>query len=206
MADIIKSHKYAIENIYKPFGDLITNCNEEFSKHILSPYTITLGDEFQGVADSLRTAVGTIFYLEEECIKRKLKFKLRYIILYGDIETPLNPSTAHGMLGEGLTQARKKLSDKKKNKHRFYLDLADNNLSLLLKRLFLILEGIIRRWGIKDYPLIRDMIDTSSNLKVGTKHGKNRSQIWKRRKHLLIDEYTTLKTVILDLIENGKIE
>lgn len=204
MADIIKSRNYAIENIHQPFGDLIASCNQEFSKYILSPYTITLGDEFQGVADSLLSAIESIFYLEEECVKRQLKFKLRYIIFYGEIKTPINPTIAHGMLGEGLTQARKKLSKKKKSKHRFYFDLSDDKLALLLERLFLVLEGIIRGWAIKDYPLIGDMINTRSNLEVGNKHSKNRSQIWKRRKHLLVDEYNAQKIVILDLTERGK--
>ncbi len=94
-----------------------------------------------------------------------------------------------------------KLSQKKKSKHRFYFDLLNVKLALLLERLFLVLEGIIRGWAIKDYPLIGDMITTCSNLEVGNKHGKNRSQIWKRRKHLLIDEYNAQKMVILDLIE-----
>jgi len=37
------------------------------------------------------------------------------------------------------------------------------------------------------------MISEQNNKEVAAKHGKNRSQIWKRRKHLLIEEYKLIK-------------
>jgi hypothetical protein len=45
------------------------------------------------------------------------------------------------------------------------------------------------------------MLSDQNNEEVAAKHGKNRSQIWKRRKYLLIEEYRLTKAVVLDLID-----
>lgn len=68
-----------------------------------------------------------------------------------------------------------------------------------LNRLFLVIDGLIARWAPDDGTLILDMIANTNNVEVGKKHGKNRTQIWKRRKHLLIEEFRALKEVVLDL-------
>jgi hypothetical protein len=44
------------------------------------------------------------------------------------------------------------------------------------------------------------MLQNENNEEVAIKHKKNRSQIWKRRKTLLITEYKALKQVILGII------
>ena len=123
MGDIVKSRLLSTKEVHTPFGEMILKCNQKFTKDILSPYTITLGDEFQGVADSIESAVESIIFLEEECIRQHLKFKLRFIVLYGEISTPINRESAYGMLGKGLTEARNKLNKGKNDNHRFLFHL-----------------------------------------------------------------------------------
>jgi hypothetical protein len=65
--------------------------------------------------------------------------------------------------------------------------------------MFLAIDGIVERWNIEDSRLILDLISNTNNNKIGIKYDKNRSQIWKRRKHLLIEEYRALKEAILEL-------
>jgi hypothetical protein len=45
------------------------------------------------------------------------------------------------------------------------------------------------------------MLASTNNEEVAAKHAKNRSQIWKKRKHLLVEEYRAAKAVIFDLID-----
>ena len=60
------------------------------------------------------------------------------------------------------------------------------------------MDGIIDKWKVSDYPLIGDMFTDASDQEVGDNHSKNRSQIWKRRKHLLVEEYKLLKEVVTE--------
>ena len=201
MGDIVSSRKHNAKELKQDFTDLVSNCNAELSSGILSPYTITLGDEFQGIAKSMRSAIESIFYFEEARLKKSLNFKLRLVLLYGGIDTPINKKIAHGMMGPGLSKAREMLTDKKRGNPRFRFALPDEKIALQLNRIFSVLESLTAEWHKKDFPLIIDMLANDNNEEVGKKHGKNRSQIWKRRKSLRIDEYKTLKRVILDLIE-----
>jgi hypothetical protein len=199
MGDILRSRKYNGRELMREFKDLVSTCNKKLAVGILSPYTITLGDEFQGVAKSLHWSVKSILCFEESLLQKGFPFMLRYVIHYGQIETPLNRKFAYGMLGPGLTQARKLLSDKRRGRPRFLFDLPDRTLAVQLNNLFSVMASLIRDWKPKDTELIFDMLTIEDNSIIGAKYGKNRSQIWKRRKNLHIDDYKALQLVILEL-------
>lgn len=199
MGDIVRSRTYDARELRREFMQLMSSCNRKLAGEILSPYTVTLGDEFQGVAQSTRGLFDAVFYLEETSLQKSLKFKIRYVGLHGEIETPVNRMKAHGMMGAGLARARKLLTDKRRGKSRFQFEFPNVQMTKELNSLFLVIDGLIARWSPDDGPLIFDMIANTNNVEVGKKHGKNRTQIWKRRKHLLIEEFGALKEVVLDL-------
>ena len=89
--------------------------------------------------------------------------------------------------------------DKGRGERRFRFALVDNYLMNQLNRLFVVVDGLTDRWDVADAPLILDMLHDTNNEEVGLKYGKNRSQIWKRRKHLLIEEYRVLKETIVQV-------
>jgi hypothetical protein len=201
MGDIIASSSYRAAALREAFLAQITTCNHALAEEIISPYTVTLGDEFQGIAASLRAAVEAIFFLEEHLLSARPSFRLRYVLVHGEIDTPLNRRKAHTMMGAGLTRARKLLTDKRRAQPRFRFDLPDRVAAGQLERLFLVIGGLTGRWSTSDAELIGDMIANRNNGEVGARHGKNRSQIWKRRKHLLIEEYRSLKEVVLEMAD-----
>ncbi len=201
MGDIIESSSYQAASLREAFLAQIEACNYALGAEIVSPYTVTLGDEFQGVAASMQAAMQAIFYLEEGLLGANQPFKLRYVAVKGEIDTPLNRQKAHTMMGAGLTRARQMLTDKRRGQPRFRFDLSDRATTRQFERLFTVLDGLIGRWSPADAVLICDMIASPHNAEVGERHGKNRSQIWKRRKHLLIEEYRALKAAILDLAD-----
>lgn len=201
MGDVVSSKDYDSKKLQKHLRSLTDKCNETFENELLSPYTITLGDEFQGIPNSLKTAIITLLFFEEECLRQSLKFKLHYVVNYGEINTDINPEIAYEMMGPGLTKARELLSSKKRNRKRFQLTLQDKVLSQQLNRLFEVLDSVIQSWKIDDFPLVIDMIENENNAEVGKKHDKNRDQIWKRRNTLMVHEYNLLKEVILTSIK-----
>jgi len=199
MGDVIGSRGFDATKLQQQLKSLLSACNGDLKTEILSPYTTTLGDEFQGIARSLQAAAQCIFYLEETRIKNQYDFGVRYVAHYGEIRTSINTEIAYGMMGPGLTRARSLLTDKRRGQPRFYFDLADKRLAGNLTRLCSVIDGLTGRWDRQDYSLIFDMLSDQNNEEVAEKHGKNRSQIWKRRKHLLIEEYKLTKAVVLDL-------
>lgn len=196
MGDVVNSSDYDGEVLSKGLKKLVESTNKKFGKAILSPLTITLGDEFQGILSSVSSGIDLLFHLEEELLRTEPDFKLHYVLLLGEIETEINPDIAYEMMGKGLTEARKMLSSKKRNRKRFRFKLQNKEQTEQLSRIFEVLDTIILNWKKEDYPLILDMINNDNNSEVGELHDKNRDQIWKRRKTLMINEYNLLKDFI----------
>jgi hypothetical protein len=196
MGDVVNSSDYDGEVLSKGLKELVESTNKKFGKAILSPLTITLGDEFQGILSSVSSGIDLLFHLEEELLRTEPDFKLHYVLLLGEIETEINPDIAYEMMGKGLTEARKMLSSKKRSRKRFRFKLQNKEQTEQLSRIFEVLDTIILNWKKEDYPLILDMINNDNNSEVGELHDKNRDQIWKRRKTLMINEYNLLKDFI----------
>jgi hypothetical protein len=104
------------------------------------------------------------------------------------------------MRGKGLTEAREKLTAKKRDRRRFNFSLEIKEQSEQLNRLFEVLDSITEKWKLDDFALILDMIHNDNDQEVGEKHGKDRSQIYRRRKTLLVNEYNLLKESIITTI------
>jgi len=199
MGDILKSSKYDGRELMRDFKRLVLSCNKKLADGILSPYTVTLGDEFQGVSKSLHWSVQSLLYLEESSLQKGFPFALRYVVHYGRIDTPLNRKIAHGMVGRGLTHARELLTTKHRGLPRFLFDLPNQNLATQLSQLFGVMASITRDWKRRDADLIFDMLSSDDNTAIGAKHGKNRSQIWKRRRNMHVDDYKALRAIAIQL-------
>jgi hypothetical protein len=203
MADVIASRSREPQQLMGEFERLVNTANTLFSGGILSPLTITLGDEFQGVVKTLHDAVKVLVWLEEVRLRGDFGSQLRYVVHYGEITTPLNPQLAYGMLGPGLAAAREELSDKRRGRSRFRIELPDRRLASQLSQLLEVMFALTRGWKSEDASLLFDMMRNQNNEAVAVEHGKNRSQVWKRRRNLYVDEYAALKDVVLGLSEEG---
>ncbi len=243
MGDVVGSRKLSSLNVQDRLKDAVTAINAEPGIRILSPLTITLGDEFQGVVSDVAAAVQILFAFEEYRLRKSLPFRLHFVTYIGSIDTELNEDIAHGMLGPGLTHARTLLTEKKRGRRQYTFGslLPDDNtptqhsgprplgdddlqegrrgppaqrapadsplpyawLRFQLRQLtgvFAMLERLTSHWKPKDFPLIADMIThPDDDARVGTLNGKNRSQIWKRRKTLRIDDFFTLRGLATEI-------
>ncbi len=198
MGDIIKSSNYDYDEL-KEFRKITESINNTFE--MVSPLTITLGDEFQGIATSLKQSIEILFRIEKELIYRNYLFELRYAIGYGPIITPINSEVAHGMYGEGLTKTREILENSKKDKRRrIDVFLPNSNFSDVLNELFFVYQSFPDSWHKKDYPIVAGFYKYGEDYKVvAEKLGKTKAQIWKREKNLRIREYFEMQNIILKL-------
>ena len=77
MADIIGSGKHNAYELMRDFNDVINSINTENKERLLSPLTITLGDEFQGISSSIQDAIVLMIKIEEKIIHLQKNLKLR---------------------------------------------------------------------------------------------------------------------------------
>src|SRR5262249_12529276 len=146
MADIISSRKTAQRLLMQDFKLVTDKTNVTNHDKLMSPITITLGDEFQAIARDLSSALQGIIDLEETKIELNKGFRLRYVLHEGKIDTPINSQIAYGMMGNGLTDARQTLIEMKKSKTRFHILLEDKALGKAVENTFIALQGIWDDW------------------------------------------------------------
>lgn len=203
MADIISSSRIdKRKDFMKDFRSLVDSTNQTFKKDILSPLTITLGDEFQGIVADTITMFKMLFFIEEEIIIKKYPFSLRYSAIYGEIDTKINTEIAYEMYGSGLTKARGALKTTKETGSNYYVNLnskKDKQLALCFK----LYQSIKSEWKFSEYQIIAAFLqynDYKDLEKIGLY--KTRSGAWKKRKSLRMEEYNIIKELIFSILQH----
>ncbi|MES0883217.1 SatD family protein [Roseibium sp. SCP14] len=159
MGDVIGSERMERSRLHQVFNDSISNVNAENRSSLLSPLTITLGDEFQGMLPSSALA----FHIAN-ALRLRLLFEAvpcRFVIGQADIQTPVNTELAWNMLGDGLASAREKLNRKQDaNAYRFSMLGAPEREDLSARQTLLdafgsVLSEAERGWSEKQLETIR---------------------------------------------------
>ena len=197
MCDVIGSSNKDDVRLMENFKNCTSFVNMTYQADIISPLTITLGDEFQGVVIDLVSLIDILIGLEEYIIDQNFDLKLRYVAYFGEIGTEINRDNAHGMLGSGLTEARKILNHMKKDNKRFVFHVGSDIKNMILNEGFNIFQNIVDKWKIQeDHALITCLITCKDYKIAALKLNKNRSLIWKREKTLNISSYLSIRNIL----------
>lgn len=202
MADVIDSRSHHSTNLMRRFDRIIRETNESHKSSIISPLTITLGDEFQGVCANLRESIRVILHLEKETLFSDKCIELRYVLHYGEISGPLNQDTSYGMLGRGLTMSRKLLEDKRRGQPRFKILISDSIYGSILQNAFLVLNDLEKNsWRIRrNHKILIDFLfGRLSDSEIADRHDKTRSEIWKFRNNWNIDSGIGILNILEDI-------
>lgn len=202
MADVIGSTKLNSDILMKQFRLLVDSINNNRRNQLKSPLTITLGDEFQGVIDTIENGIDIIFDMEELRIAHNFDFKLRYVLHEGQIDTEINKNIAYQMLGEGLTMARQSLSILKKSSNRFLIQLEDQDKSNALNKAFSVYQNLVDSWKKKDIALVKEFLKNDDYKVVAKITDMDPSNAWRRKNSLNITIYKYCKEIILILLKN----
>lgn len=199
MADIQSSRSRPGNKLMREFHELTKYVNEFKRSSILSPLTITLGDEFQGVVKDVKSAIKLIIVLEERIIQEQYDIKLRYVLHVGNIESQLNRKVAYEMLGPGLTRARESLFQLKKEECRFHFFTRRAKQDLQLNNAFLIYQSFVDDWKLEDYKTAIDFIHGKDYKLIAEEMGVYPTTSWRRKRSLKISQYLAIKELILSL-------
>lgn len=210
MADIIQSRSYQQKGLHAAFAETVAKANSLYKDGIISPLTITLGDEFQGIVSGVNTAVQLAFYLDQGLLGQEVRaidesgrdyYDLRYSLYYGEIDTPINTEVAHSMLGNGLTSARELLEKVKNEDAKFYFGGLNPDLCKALNVAFRIYDSFYSDWKSQGTRmLVKDLLEIDDYKVVAERHGKDPSSVWRRRKSLKIQEYKDAKEMITRIL------
>lgn len=119
MGDIVSSSKHEDKKrLHQIFNIVIEKSNLNFKHEIMSPLTITLGDEFQGIVKSFEYAFDIIYFIRLNLLDAEVD--ARFVLGKSIITTEINQKNAWNMMGEGLSEAREVLNNKRDvNAYRF---------------------------------------------------------------------------------------
>ncbi len=138
---------------------LLRRISARSGRHLLSPFTLTLGDEFQAVYGGFEAVLGDAV----EIIAEVYPHRLRMALGHGPLSTDVNPKVALGMDGPCFAAARELLTRLKQEQRNIIqvsagaeIDLALENLSL---RLF---AGAIEGWKHNSLAILSRLLQGAS--------------------------------------------
>lgn len=192
MGDVTASKKADALNLSEELALAVEQANFQFKTQILSPLTVTLGDEFQGVLSQADDYVDLLLWFTKRRLERRWPFELHFSMVQEEITTPINRDIAHGMIGPALTIARELLTRKDRDRPRYQFRVHPEPTSMALNKIFHTIESLEARWRRKDFELISQLMSGAGNTEIAQMRNVDRTQIWKRRKTLLTDDVCSL--------------
>lgn len=144
IGDIVASTKIADrEKIQEKLQSILDSLNSKKDKHLISPYTITLGDEFQ----ALFNQADDLFYDAFLILQAIYPEKMRFSYGIGTIETIINRKSAIGMDGPAFHNARKGIGELKKTPYLFNITGLENSQSDLVNLVLRFASHNLLKWG-----------------------------------------------------------
>lgn len=196
MGDIIDSRSKNSKKIMVEMKQLVNYINAKYSTSILSPLTITLGDEFQSIIKAKAPACQIIIDSVMYGFEHGFAWKLRFVLYEGKVDTKINTKIAYEMLGEALSNARNLLETKKKSDSLITIQFKNSNQSETLQNSFGLFTNLVSQWKVKDKELISLLISNSSIIQIAQSLNKDRTSVWRKSKTLQIAEYKKVCQII----------
>lgn len=121
MGDLVESEGSGdVAALHARFNQVIEQQSRAAGTGIVSPLTITLGDEFQGLTRSLAAAFKIARHIRFDLMEASVE--CRFAMGVVTLKTPLNPDRAWNMMGPGLATTRERLNEKRSDRlYRFIL-------------------------------------------------------------------------------------
>jgi hypothetical protein len=188
MGDLIGSTKAAsVEELHSKFNASVERQNRVHGEALASLLTITLGDEFQGLARTLVSSLSIIRALRLELLAENVD--CRFAIGLVKIETPVNAARAWNLMGSGLARTREMLNEKRSDT-RYRFALADQRpVEATLEALGAGLTAIERRWTPRQLNDIRAFLDGATAQEIAKRRNVSAHSVYKVRSSGEFDLY-----------------
>lgn len=199
MGDLVHSERTpSVEYLHEQFNAAIDRQNLLKKASLASPLTITLGDEFQGLARSLASALPIVQAVRFQLMAAGID--CRFAIGLVELKTPINADRAWNMMGPGLAQTREKLNEKRT--HSLYRFAVPDHavLETALEALGAGVTLIERRWTEQQRQDITALLAGASPADIAQKRSVSVHSIYKVRASGDYDTYVMQWRALQDML------
>jgi len=215
IGDIIGSRNIEDRNeVQNKLKDVLEDVNTRYAEDIAAKFTITLGDEFQGLLNAGRYAMDIIQFIE----RKMYPVKMRFGVGIGKITTDINSDLAIGSDGPAYYLARKminelKLSEKKNKSPKANIRVTfehKNNMEALLNTTLALCTVIKNSWTDKQRTVIYDYMEFGDQQKnMASRLGISQSSVQKSiaasNFYNYMDAMNTVSKILSEIGENDDV-
>lgn len=208
IGDIVNSRQIKNRQIFQEhYHQIINKINQRYAEQLVTPFTITAGDEFQG----LLYRADLIFQIIDEISIELLPNQVRFGLGYGEIITQLNPKLSIGSDGPAYWNAREAIAYIHDNNdygsNLVYICLDDKERMKLVNTLVSSAQFIRSKWTSTQLEVLKALIQSNyyrekfEHKKLSQVLGISASALNKRIKASGIKNYLRNNTLAATLLE-----
>ena len=209
IGDIIESRQLANRaQQQEALSQVLDNLNDRYQAHLASRFSLTLGDEFQGLVK-----VGApIFQMIDELRLALPDLNLRFGLGLGEILTSINPALSLGADGPAYWRAREAIQQVHQKHHyetvHVYLVTGQEDQDATLNHSLALSEFVRSSWIPSQVETFRTILDLGyyqsrfDQKRVATALGLSSSAFAKRMKSSGIKLYLDVKNDLNQAMEN----
>ncbi|NIT55368.1 MAG: hypothetical protein GWN00_03760 [Aliifodinibius sp.] len=185
------------ESLQEVLSDELQMLNTEYDRGIISPYTITLGDEFQAVFDR----ADNIFVQMLKVMSAIHPIGVRFSLAVGHIDTSINTEQAIGMDGPAFHRARRGVELLKENEYMFNIGFEDDSPELkVINNSLQLLSGRIRGWNKRRLVILHMMKEGYDYKEISEALEISKPAFYKNKEAGMLDVVSELSDNITDVI------
>jgi len=174
---------------------VLAHLNETYADAIVVPFSITLGDEFQGLLSEAPAALTMIAQIERHLRPVHISFGLGI----GTIATPLASSTTQ-MDGECFHRSRQAVEAAKSAGRRLVFVTGRATFDASLNTIEMLLDVIRSRWNETHIRRAWEYDRLGTLEKVAQEEGVTAQAVFKAFKHMRLDEVRAAEKTVRQLL------
>jgi hypothetical protein len=179
--------------------------SSDYENHLVSPYTITLGDEFQAVYEK----ANYLFLDSTRILDKAFPQKIRFSFGIGEISTDINREQSIGMDGSAFYFAREGISNLKNQRGDYKFNiygLEDPDLEKLYNNILYIYSNLLEGWNRNRYFILRKTIEEEPVKKIAKEINLSETAVYKNIYDGSIREIIAIQRIMINKINNKLLE
>lgn len=166
IADLVGSREVrARAQFQRRLKSIIQAANGRAGRALASPYTLTLGDEFQAVYRDATRVFADILGIQAQLAPMQARFALAS----GALATSVNPTQAIGMDGPAFHRARALLERLKRDERVFGVQTDETGAWTLPAGALAVLSGLSSGWLPARFEVLAGLMHGLSNAEIAKK-------------------------------------
>ena len=173
-----------------------------YNPSLLSPHTITLGDEFQAVYSN----ADGLFAVAWRVLEELYPISVRFSWAIGSLNTPINRKQALGMDGPAFHQARAHIEAMKKDAGLFMISTEEGNAPIKLANSSLrLISDQLRSWSQNRFSILSRLVREQKVSDIADELDLSEVAVYKNRKAgslpVILDLAQHIETIMNERLE-----